>query len=94
MKEINRHLTDLDNRLTHISNHLQRLEDRQQAIALTLGWLLASQPDHDALRVLSRLANDFDENPDLVHFVELLDELRNHIMECQTFWKEQNPSRT
>lgn len=90
MKEINRHLADIDGQLTHIKNHLQQLDDCQHMIVLVLGWLLAKHPGDEALRALSRLANDLDEDSDLVHHVELLDQLRNHIMELHASWKEDN----
>lgn len=61
MKEINRHLADIDSQLTHISNHLQQLQDQQDTMALVLGWLLAKHPGDEALRALSRLANEMDE---------------------------------
>lgn len=76
MKEINRHLAEIDEKLLHLKVFLEQADHRSCALELVVSWLLARQPEDIALQFLSRQANESSCDPSLAEQVALLDDLR------------------
>lgn len=64
MKEINNHLVEIDKKLPHLKVQLDLDDRRSAALELVVSWLLARQPDDQAMRFLSAQANELENAPD------------------------------
>jgi len=87
MKEINRHLADIDKKLLHLNVSLEQADRRNAALELVVSWLLARHPDDEALEFLSGQANELESNPKFEEDVALLDELRESVREWHVQWR-------
>ncbi len=81
MKEINRHLAEIDEKLLHLKVDLDLADRRSFALELVVSWLLARHPDDEVMRFLCSQANELESTPDNYYraAVALLDELRGHV---------------
>jgi len=87
MKDINRHLADIDEKLLHLKISLEQADQRSAALELVVSWLLARQPDDEALGFLSGQANELESNPKFEEDVALLDEMRESVREWHVQWR-------
>lgn len=77
---------------------LRMLQERNDALQLVLGWLLACQPDDSALRFLSSQANELDQpghSRKYPEHIALLDELAEDVLRWHEQWRPGNtPQRS
>jgi hypothetical protein len=70
MKEINLHLTEIDQKLAHLKDSLVQADKRNFALELVVSWILSQYPEDKVLRFLASQANEMEGNE--------LDKIRLH----------------
>lgn len=91
MKEINRHLAEIDEKLLHLKVSLDQADHRSCALELVVSWLLARQPEDEAFRFLASQANELENAPDKNRHLEavaLLDDLRAQVSDWRAQWQD------
>ena len=84
MKELNRHLAEIDEKLLHLKVSLDQANQRGRALELVVSWMLAHQPDDAANTFLAMQAfalEDADGKTRHSEAVALLDDLRESVRE-------------
>lgn len=91
MKEINRHLAEIDEKLLHFKVSLEQADRRNAASELVVSWLLARQPDDEANTFLAMQAFALENADGKSHHQEavaLLDELRESVNSWRAQWRD------
>lgn len=78
--EINRHLAEIDQKLSHIHTLIKQADERSFALELVVSWLLSRNPQDETFRFLATQANNMEVSAQNKsrnqEFVAVLDELR------------------
>jgi hypothetical protein len=77
---------ELTDRVIWLQATVEQLQERERALQLVLSWLLARQPNDEAMAFLSSQANEFDGARRLEEDVALLDELREDVAQWHAQW--------
>lgn len=69
-------MEDLTKRIIALESQIEYLDQELVAHQYLLAWLLKTHPHPEATRILSRLANEFEELPGNESKAQALDEIR------------------
>lgn len=83
MTELNQHLAEIDIKIEHLTECLQRTDDRMMGMELILAWLLKKHPEIEVHKFLAVQANLCDDSRNLSVLAELLDDVRALVDELR-----------
>lgn len=86
MKEINRHLAEIEEKLLRLEVCLNQTNERHDALLVVLSWLLANHPGDEAMKFLCLQANELEGDRKLQEHVAVLDDLREAVCAWHALW--------